>query len=103
GLPQMSSLLLDEVQRFEPDVLFGIWFNEERDPDRSVIRTISRTTPCKNIGWFCDSHWRYEAFDRPWSEHLDFQTTTSLSAYGRFVADGLASPAINAQRGGCAR
>ncbi len=99
GVAHMSRLLLDEVQRFEPDVLFGIWFNEERDPEREVIRTISRTTPCKTVGWFCDSHWRYDAFDRPWADYLDFQTTTSQSAYARFVSDGLAAKVIKSQWG----
>jgi hypothetical protein len=99
GIERMSRLLLDEVQRFEPDVLFGIWFNEERDPAREAIRTISRTTPCKTLGWFCDSHWRYTDFDRPWSEHLDFQVTTSKAAYERFVADGLAPKVIKSQWG----
>ena len=97
GVAEMSRLLLDEVQRFQPDVLFGIWFNEERDPEREVIRTVSRTTPCKTVGWFCDSHWRYENFDVPWSHYLDFQTTTSQSAYSRFVSDGLATKVIKTQ------
>ncbi len=97
GVARMSRLLLDEVQRFAPDVLFGIWFNEERDPERQAIRAISRTTPCKTIGWFCDSHWRYDSFDRPWSEYLDVQTTTSQSAYARFVSDGLAAKVIKTQ------
>ncbi len=100
GIPEMSRLLLDEVQQFQPDALFGIWFNEERDPEREAIRTISRTTPCKTIGWFCDSHWRYDNFDVPWSEYLDFQTTTSKSAYARFVQDGLAAKVIKTQWAG---
>lgn len=99
GVPAMSRMLLDEVQRFEPDVLFGIWFNEERDPERPVLREISRTTPCRTVGWFCDSHWRYGNFDRPWSEYLDWQTTTSQSAYERFVADGLGDKVIKTQWG----
>ncbi|HVC21745.1 MAG TPA: glycosyltransferase [Vicinamibacterales bacterium] len=99
GLERMSRMLLDEVQRFQPDVLFGIWFNEEHDPDREAIRTISRTTPCRTVGWFCDSHWRYSAFDRPWADYLDFQVTTSQSAYARFVADGLAARVIKSQWG----
>lgn len=100
GVEKMSHLLLDEVQQFAPDVLFGIWFNEEHDPARDVIRTISRTTPCRTVGWFCDSHWRYDTFDRRWYDYLDFQTTTSQSALERFTSDGLAAKVIKTQWAG---
>jgi spore maturation protein CgeB len=93
----MSDMLLDSVQRHAPDAIFAVFFDNNHDPRREVLSKISKTTPTKSIGWFCDSHWRYDNFDKPWSGHLDFNVTTSASAYERYIRDGLASKAIKSQ------
>ena len=99
GVHRMSEMLYEKVQQFCPDALFGIWFNADYDPQKDVIRKISQTTPCKTIGWFCDSHFRYDSFDKPWSGFLDFCVTTSQSAFGRYQHDGLGKKAIKSQWG----
>lgn len=97
GLDAMSNMLYEEVQKFAPDALFGVWFDTNHDPRRQILKKISQTTPCKTIGWFCDSHWRYESFDKPWSEFLDFNVTTSKSGQEKYVRDGLGPKVIKSQ------
>lgn len=97
GLQRMSDMLYDSVQQFQPNALLGVWFDENHDPRREVLKRISATTPCKTIGWFCDSHFRYSNFDSRWAEFLDFCTTTSASAYERYQKDGLGAKAIKTQ------
>lgn len=97
GIPKMSDMLYDSVQRLAPDVVFSVFFDQNHDPNREVMRKISQTTPAKTIGWFCDSHWRYDNFDRPWSDYLDFNVTTSQSAYDRYTKDGLGPKTIKSQ------
>jgi len=97
GLEKMSNMLYEEVQAFAPDALFGVWFDQNHDPKRQILQKISQTTPCKTVGWFCDSHWRYETFDKPWTEFLDFSVTTSQSGYEKYVRDGLKAKVIKSQ------
>jgi len=97
GVPKMSEMLCEAVQKHCPDALFSVFFDEHHDPRKEALRRISRTTPCKTINWFCDSHYRYENFDKPWSGFLDYCITTSTVAYQKYVRDGLASKAIKSQ------
>lgn len=97
GIAKMSSMLLDVVQGVQPDVLFMIPFDENHDPRRETLRQISQTTPTKTIGWFCDSHFRYEKFDRPWADFLDFNVTTSTVALEKYNRNGLGSKVIKSQ------
>jgi spore maturation protein CgeB len=97
GIAKMSDMLLEAVYQHAPDVVFAIFFDQNHDPRREALSKISRTTPTKTIGWFCDSHWRYESFDKPWTEHLDFSVTTSASAYNQYIRDGLGAKVIKSQ------
>jgi GT2 family glycosyltransferase/spore maturation protein CgeB len=97
GVPKMSRMLLDSVYENEPDVLFSVFFNNEHDPRKDVLSRISEKTPTKTIGWFCDSHWRYENFDKPWAHHLNFCVTTSTLAYQKYTKDGLKDKVIKSQ------
>lgn len=99
GIPKMSNMLLDEVYKFGPDVLFAVFFDQNHDPDRNIIKQIGTATPCKTVGWFCDSHFRYDNFDRPWADALQYNVTTSASAYQRYLQDGLAMKVIKSQWG----
>jgi GT2 family glycosyltransferase len=99
GVPEMSRMLLDVVYREMPDVLFGVFFNEQHDPRRETLLRISEKTPTVTIGWFCDSHWRYENFDKPWAGNLGFCVTTSTVAYQKYVNDGFREKVIKSQWG----
>lgn len=99
GIQRMSDILWDTVKSFQPDVMFCVFFDENHDPRREMIQKISTTTKTKTIGWFCDSHFRYDNFDKPWSSALQYNVTTSASAYQRYLHDGLALKVIKSQWG----
>ena len=99
GIRKMSEMLYEKVQQFCPDALFAVWFDQAHDPQRETLKKIGLTTPCKTIGWFCDSHYRYDSFDKPWSGFLDFCVTTSEVAFKRYKHDGLGKKAIKSQWG----
>lgn len=97
GIAKMSDMLLERVDLFKPDVVFTVFFDENHDPRRETLKRISAHT--KTIGWFCDSHFRYDNFDRPWADALSYNVTTSASAYQRYVRDGLGLKVIKSQWG----
>lgn len=99
GIQRMSEMLWDNVKTFQPDILFAVFFDEYHDPRRETLRDISTMTRTKTIGWFCDSHFRYDSFDKPWAQTLNYNVTTSASAYQRYLQDGFALKVIKSQWG----
>ena len=99
GIPKMSNTLYDTVQKFCPDVLFAVFFNKDHDPLKDIISKISKTTPTKTIGWFCDSHYRYPSFDSKWAPFLDYCVTTSTLAMEWYKRDGFENKVIKSQWG----
>lgn len=99
GVARMSEMLLEEVDQFAPDLLVGVWFDASCDPRQETLAEIGRRYPCVTLGWFCDSHWRYEGFDRRWAEHLDLAVTTSRRAWERGQRDGLGPRYVRSQWG----
>jgi len=99
GIPRMSNNLYDAVQKFCPDVLFSIFFDENHDPLKEIISKISKTTPTKTINWFCDSHYRYPNFDSKWAPFLDHCVTTSTLAMEWYKRDGFGNKVIKSQWG----
>ena len=97
GVQRMSDMLIEAVQSQQPDAIFAIFFNNESDPKRDVVARITLTTNVKTIGWFCDSHFRYENFDRPWADSLSFCVTTSTVAEAKYKRDGLGAKVIKSQ------
>jgi GT2 family glycosyltransferase len=99
GVPKMSDMLTDEVARFRPDLMFCVFFDEGHDPRRDVVRRITESTQTVTVGWFCDSHWRYQNFDRRWADSLTHCVTTSTVAHQRYIVDGLEKKVIKSQWG----
>jgi len=97
GVPEMSRMLLDVVYKEEPDALFSIFYNDQFDPRKETLLRISEKTPAVTIGWFCDSHWRYDNFDKPWASALDFCVTTSTVAHQKYINDGFKEKVIKSQ------
>lgn len=97
GVPRMSEMLYERVQKFEPDAIFGVWFDEHHDPRREMIDKIRKTTPTKVISWFCDSFYRYDTFDRRWADHVDWCVCCSTGGYNKYIRDGLQNKVIKSQ------
>lgn len=99
GIPKMSSLLLETVDKEMPDAIFAVFFDDHHDPRKEVIRRVTEHTPVTTIGWFCDSHWRYTNFDRRWADNLNYCVTTSTLALEKYKRDGLGGKVIKSQWG----
>lgn len=99
GIDRMSGMLLDKVKSFEPDIMFCVFFDSNHDPRKDIVARITAETKTKTIGWFCDSHFRYDNFDKLWAPALSYNVTTSSSAYQRYVQDGFAAKVIKSQWG----
>lgn len=99
GIQRMSEMLWEKVITIQPDILFAVFFDENHDPRKETIKQITTTTKTKTVGWFCDSHFRYDNFDKPWVNALGHNITTSASAYQRYLQDGHAMKVIKSQWG----
>lgn len=97
GIPKMTGMLMDAVGRFCPDAIFAVFFDEQHDPNREVFDRIRKTTKAKSIGWFCDSHYRFDSFDCRWAPHLDFCVTTAQVAIQKYRERGFGGKVIKSQ------
>lgn len=88
---------MDSVNSFAPDAIFTVFFNPQHDPQMQIFDKIRQTTPAKSIGWFCDSHYRFENFDSVWAPHLDFCVTTAEVAIRKYHQHGLGNKVIKSQ------
>lgn len=97
GVPKMSQMLLNTVEEVMPDAMFCVFFDSHHDPRREAVKRITQRMPTTTIGWFCDSHWRYANFDRPWADCLSHCVTTSTLAEQKYIRDGLGQKVIKSQ------
>lgn len=97
GINRMSDMLYEAVLQHSPDAIFIVPFDEAHDPKKSIFDKIRKNTSTKSIFWFCDSHFRYENFDRLWADHADFCVTTSSGALEKYKRDGLGHKVIKSQ------
>jgi len=80
---RLEALVRDE----QPDVLFGI---VRRDLiSKRTIRRISEQTDTTTINWFCDDHWQFDSYAKPWTPCFNHVVTTSQTAQDRYHALGL--------------
>jgi len=84
GREQMNRLLLEEVRRVQPQLVFFVLFTDEIE--RSTIEQISKQTI--TVNWFADDHWRFESFSRHWAPLFHWVTTTYSGAIEKYHALG---------------
>lgn len=97
GVDKMSKMLMDRVQGFCPDAIFSVFFDPNHDPRRDVINQIRTYCKTKVFAWFCDSHYRYDTFDKLWAPYVDYCITTSTGALERYSRDGFKNKVIKSQ------
>ena len=84
GKARMNELLLRQVDKFIPDLVFFSIFREEFNKD--IIREISRRTLTFN--WFSDDLWRFDSWAKAWApcfkwiSSLDEQVLPKYKALG---------------------
>jgi len=87
GRDAMNRRLAESVRAEKPDLLFTVLFTDEFDP--AVIRRISDETDTVTMNWFCDDHWRFEAFSAPWAPCFNWVITTAASALPKYERAGI--------------
>src|SRR5262249_13056739 len=86
GREPMNRMLLDLVRAEEPDLLFCVLFTDELDP--AAIRHVSEETGTTTLNWFCDDHWRFDAYSRHWAPCFNWAVTTAGSAPAKYAQIG---------------
>jgi len=87
GRATMNARLREVVRAEQPDLLFCMLFKEELD--RRVMRAISESGGTRTVNWFCDDHWRFEAFSRHWAPCFNLAVTTAESALPKYQHCGI--------------
>lgn len=87
GYEEMNRRLLELVRETDPDLLFCVLFEEQLDP--RVIAEISERTRTTTFNWFCDDHWRFDAYSRHWAPVFNYVATTDATAHARYHALGM--------------
>lgn len=67
-----------------PDLVFLVLINDELKP--SDVRWAS--SQATTVNWFCDDHWRFDAFSRIYAPHLHLSVTTDPAAVSKYRAIG---------------
>jgi spore maturation protein CgeB len=96
GPARMSELLVGMAMRFKPDVIFVVFFNEDHDPTNDALSYLSnhRDLPVTTVGWFCDDHYRFEAYTAKKAPFLNACVTTLAPTDMRYARAGLADKVI---------
>lgn len=79
---------IDEIVKAEkPDLTFFVLFESEFD--MRTIRKISDSGLTTTLNWFCDDHWRFDAFSVHWAVCFNWVVTTSSRAFQRYLNRGI--------------
>jgi len=87
GRAAMNARLREVAKVEKPDLLFAALFKEEID--RRVMREISANGDTLTVNWFCDDHWRFDAFSRHWAPCFNWAVTTAASALPKYERCGI--------------
>jgi len=87
GRAAMNSRLREVAKAEKPDLLFSALFKEEID--RRTMRAISDGGDTVTVNWFCDDHWRFDAFSRHWAPCFNWAVTTAASALPKYERCGI--------------
>lgn len=86
GKELMNALLLDVVEKENPDLMFVFLFEYELDP--KIISQISKSGRVVTLNWFADDHWRFDNYSRYWAHHFNWAVTTDFSAVPKYQSIG---------------
>lgn len=93
GKKHMNEMLLREVERSSPDLVFFFIFREEFDP--RILRYISEETSSVTFNCFADDEWRFHYYTRFWAPLFNFCSTTDPSAPEMYKKLGYGNVMLN--------
>ena len=85
GRDAMNAELEQFVRGLEPDIAVFILFKDEIQ--RDTIRRLTDGGIC-TFNWFCDDHWRFDAFSQVYAPAFTLVSTTYPEAIPRYHAIG---------------
>ena len=100
GRAEVERMILATIDDRCPDALLVIPFNDATTPALDFFGGIAKARPwIKRWMWSCDSTWRYQTLDKPWSAVMDKIITTSAAARVWFTADHIIGKYAKSQWG----
>ena len=84
GKAGMNELLLRQVDKFNPDLVFFSIFREEFN--KEVIRELSSQTLTYN--WFCDDLWRFDSWAKDWAPCFNWVSTLNDEVVSKYKSMG---------------
>jgi spore maturation protein CgeB len=87
GRAGMNRMLLEAVDRYQPEIMMTVMFKEEFES--TVVDRVTQGMNGRTVNWFCDDQWRFETYSRRWASHFGWAVTTSRAAEQKYVAEGI--------------
>ena len=96
GSKAMGQQLQTLALRFEPDIIFIVFFNDEYDPPYDVLSFLGGNSDLRSttVGWFCDDQYRFDDFTQPKAAYLNACVTTLPPTDDRYARVGLAEKVV---------
>lgn len=87
GKKMMNELLVENVYRWQPDIVFFSLYRDEVEPE--TLNTLRTTVGVKTLNWFSDDHWRFDEFTRIYAPHVSYSVTTDVQSLPKYNREGI--------------
>lgn len=84
GREAMNARLIETADRFDPDLIFFVLFENEFTIETLKVLSDKFTT----FNWFCDDHWRFDYFSKLYAPGFSFVSTTDRNSLSKYRAAG---------------
>ncbi|MDI6785870.1 MAG: glycosyltransferase [bacterium] len=78
----MNRILIENIYRWSPDIVFFVLFKDEIEFD--TLLEIRDNMEMKTLNWFCDDHWRFDTFSKFYAPYFSYIVTTYKEAAKRY-------------------
>jgi spore maturation protein CgeB len=86
GRDSMNRRLAEVAKSERPDLMFSVLFKDELEA--STLRDVADRYGVATLNWFCDDHWRFDAYTSRWAPCFHWVVTTAESALPKYAALG---------------
>jgi spore maturation protein CgeB len=86
GRESMNRRLAEVAKTERPDLMFSVLFKDELEA--STLREVADRYGVATLNWFCDDHWRFDAYTSRWAPCFQWVVTTAESALPKYAALG---------------
>lgn len=86
GREAMNRRLAEVAKTERPDLMLSVLFKDELEA--STLREVADRYGVTTLNWFCDDHWRFDAYTSRWAPCFRWVVTTAESALPKYAALG---------------